>query len=88
LASPPYFVGSVSGPRILWNSKIEPGQPCVTTSGNASACGDRTWRKWMRWSSIVVVNCGNELSSASCLRQSNFSRQYATRSTRYERSVP
>ena len=26
---------------------IEPGQPCVMTSGSASACGERMCRKWM-----------------------------------------
>jgi hypothetical protein len=34
-------------------------------SGNASACGDLTWMKWMSTPSISVVNCGSALSFAS-----------------------
>ncbi len=33
--------GLVSGSITLWNSTIEPGQPCVISSGKASSCGDR-----------------------------------------------
>jgi hypothetical protein len=40
------------------NSAIEPGQPCVTISGNASSRSDRTCRKWTFCPSMVVVNCG------------------------------
>ena len=40
--SPPWALGSVSGPITFRNSTIEPGQPCVITSGSASAWGDRT----------------------------------------------
>ena len=47
------------------NSTIEPGQPWVTMSGNASGSGERTWRKWTRWPSISVVNCGYWLIRAS-----------------------
>ncbi len=32
--------------------------------------GERTWRKWMFWPSIVVVNCGYSFSRASQARQS------------------
>ena len=49
---------------------IEPGQPCVMISGVASACPERTCRKWMFAPSICVVNWGISLSSASCARQS------------------
>jgi len=48
----------------------EPGQPWVIINGNASACGDVTWRKWMSTPSIWVVNCGSAFSLASALRQS------------------
>jgi hypothetical protein len=51
-------------------SMIEPGQPWVTISGRASACGERTWRRWMSRPSISVVNCGSAFSLASTLRQS------------------
>ena len=51
-------------------SMIEPGQPWVTMSGSASACWERTWRKWMSRPSISVMNCGSAFSLASHLRQS------------------
>ncbi len=54
----------------FWNSTIEPGQPCVITSGNAFACGERTWMKWMPTPSMVVRNCGKRFSSFSRARQS------------------
>ena len=41
----PCAVGSVSGPMIFSCSMIEPGQPCVTMSGSASSCFERTWMK-------------------------------------------
>jgi hypothetical protein len=44
-AFPPYAVGLASGSMIFSCSMIEPGHPCVTTSGSASACFDRTWMK-------------------------------------------
>jgi hypothetical protein len=69
-AEPPCAVGSVSGPMTPSISMIEPGQPCVMISGSASACGDRTWMKWMSSPSISVVNCGNAFSLASHARQS------------------
>ncbi len=53
------------------NSALELGQPCVMMSGVASGLGERTCRKWMVWPSMVVVNCGNAFSLASCARQSN-----------------
>src|SRR6516164_2289998 len=57
--SPPYAVGSVSGPTTSSSSITEPGQPCVMIRGNASACRDLTWTKWMPTPSISVLNCGN-----------------------------
>jgi hypothetical protein len=60
----------VSGPTTSRSSITEPGQPCVTISGNASARGDFTWMKWTFTPSISVVNCGSAFSFASALRQS------------------
>ena len=48
----------------------EPGQPCVMISGNASACSDFTWMKWMSSPSISVLNCGSAFSFASHAAQS------------------
>ena len=48
----------------------EPGQPCVMISGNASACSDFTWMKWMSSPSISVLNCGSAFSFASHALQS------------------
>ncbi len=48
----------------------EPGQPCVMISGNASACADFTWMKWMSTPSISVLNCGRAFNLASHRRQS------------------
>jgi len=67
---PPKASGAVSGPMMFMNSATEPGQPCVMISGRASGEAERTCRKCTRCPSITVVNCGNELSSASCTRQS------------------
>jgi len=39
-------------------------------NGSASACGDRTWTKWMSTPSISVTNCGSAFSFASHRRQS------------------
>ncbi len=55
--SPPWPRGSVSGPIRSRNSRTEPGQPCVRTSGKASGSGERTCRKWISCPSITVVNC-------------------------------
>ena len=33
--SPPNATGSTSGSITLWNSTIEPGQPCVISNGSA-----------------------------------------------------
>ena len=44
-AFPPCAVGLVSGSIIFICSIIEPGQPCVTTSGSAFSCFERTWMK-------------------------------------------
>ena len=41
-AEPPCAVGLVSGPITPMNSATEPGQPCVSTIGVASSCGERT----------------------------------------------
>ena len=49
---------------------IEPGQPCVTMSGNALSCFERTWMKWMSTPSISVMNIGSAFSRASTFRQS------------------
>jgi hypothetical protein len=57
-ALPPWAVGSVSGPMIFSCSITEPGQPCVTISGNASSCLDRTWMKWISSPSISVMKFG------------------------------
>ena len=38
----PWAVGLVSGSMIFSCSMIEPGQPCVTMSGNAFSCFERT----------------------------------------------
>jgi hypothetical protein len=43
---------------ILSCSMIEPGQPCVTTSGSAFGWRDLTWMKWMSRPSMFVMNCG------------------------------
>ena len=51
-------------------SMTEPGQPCVTMSGSAFSCFERTWMKWMSSPSISVMNCGRAFSLASTLRQS------------------
>ena len=40
-ALPPCAAGSVSGPMISMNSTTVPGQPCVMSSGSASASGER-----------------------------------------------
>jgi hypothetical protein len=69
-ALPPWPVGSVSGPITFSISRTEPGQPCVMIIGSASACFERTCRKWMSRPSIVVMNWGRAFSRASSLRQS------------------
>ncbi len=61
---------ATSGSITLWNSTIEPGQPCVISSGNASSSEDRWWMKWMSRPSISVVNWSNLFSAASRARQS------------------
>ena len=64
----------------LWNSTIEPGQPCVITSGSAPSSGERACTKWMSTPSISVRNCGKRLRPASDARQSYPSSQYPHRS--------
>jgi hypothetical protein len=54
----------------LENSTTEPGQPCVSTSGSASARGDLTWPNTIGTSSITVRNSGQAFSRASAARQS------------------
>ena len=44
-ALPPWDVGSISGSMIFSCSMTEPGHPCVTMSGNALSCFERTWMK-------------------------------------------
>jgi hypothetical protein len=63
----PCAVGLVSGSMILSCSMIEPGQPCVTISGSASSCPDRTWMKWMSSPSISVMKFGRAFSFDSHL---------------------
>jgi hypothetical protein len=70
VALAPCAVGFVSGSMTFSCSMIEPGQPCVTISGSASSCWERTWMKWMSSPSISVMNCGSALSFASHARQS------------------
>ena len=41
-ALPPCAVGLVSESMIFISSMIEPGHPCVTISGNAFSCFERT----------------------------------------------
>jgi hypothetical protein len=41
----------------------------VMMTGNAFACFERTWMKWMSRPSIVVTNCGRAFSLASTFRQ-------------------
>jgi hypothetical protein len=52
------------------SSMIEPGQPCVMSSGRASSCGEQMCANWMSRPSISVMNCGSALSFASTVRQS------------------
>ena len=76
-ASPPCRVGSVSGPIRSRNSTDVEGQPWVRMIGSASGAGERTWKKWMFWPSMVETNWGTLLIRASCARQSNVVRQYS-----------
>jgi hypothetical protein len=49
---------------------IEPGHPCMTMTGNAPSCSERTWMKRMSTPSIWVTNSGKACSFASTWRQS------------------
>ena len=69
-ARAPWDSGSLSGPITFTNSRNEPGQPWVMISGSASACGERTWKKWISSPSISVMNWGSAFNSASSSRQS------------------
>jgi hypothetical protein len=62
--------GSVNGRITLLNSTIEPGQPWVMISGNASWRGERMCTKTMFSPSITVWNGGRTFSRASVARQS------------------
>ena len=62
--------GSVSGRSVASNSRNEPGQPWVISSGVAAAGGDRTCRAWIGSPSIVVTTCGIALSLACVAGQS------------------
>src|SRR3954468_14269225 len=70
------------------NSSTEPGQPWVSTSGNASSCGDRTCRKWMPTPSISVRNWGSLFNLRSVARQSYSVAQYSHSSRRYASGTP
>ena len=59
------------------NSTNEPGQPCRSSSGVALSTADLTCRKWIRWPSTSVVNCGYPLMRFSCARQSKSEAQYS-----------
>ena len=74
--------GLTSGSIRCRNSATELGKPCVISSGFAPGRSERTCRKWMRWPSISVVNCGYWLSRASWARQSYCVRQYSASSFR------
>ena len=37
--------GFVKAAATLWNSMIDPGQPCVMIRGSASGSGDFRWNK-------------------------------------------
>ena len=63
-------VGSVSGSMIFNCSIVEPGHPCVTISGSALSCSERTWMKWMSTPSISVTKCGRAANRPSNARQS------------------
>jgi hypothetical protein len=66
----PCAVGRVSGSMIFSCSTVEPGHPCVTISGNAFSCSERTWMKWMSTPSISVTKCGSAAKRFSKARQS------------------
>src|SRR3954447_18090885 len=51
----PCAAGSVSRSTTFICSMNEPGHPWQRISGNASACWERTWTKWMSRSSISVM---------------------------------
>ena len=87
-ASPPNATGSVSGPINLRKSAIDVGHPCVRTRGSAPGFADLTWRKWMSSPSIVVRNCGKELSSDSKRRQSYSRSQYETSDLAFSTGTP
>lgn len=58
---PPWASGSVSGPMSPSNSRNEPGQPCMSSSGVASGTVERTWTAWMFCPSMFVMICGSTL---------------------------
>ena len=58
-------------------STTEPGQPCVTMTGSAFSCFERTWMKWMSSPSISVMNCGSAFSLRLALAPVVFGRPIA-----------
>ncbi len=74
--------GLTSGSIRCRNSATELGKPCVISSGFAPGWPDLTCRKWIRWPSISLRNCGYRLSRASWTRQSYCVRQYPVSSFR------
>jgi hypothetical protein len=70
LGSPTVRRRFVSGSITFRSSMIDPGQPCVMSSGSASSCGERMCANWISSPSISVMNCGSALSVASTVRQS------------------
>lgn len=61
---------SVSNGAMAVNSTIEPGQPCVNTSGIASGDAERRWAKCTTAPSTTVLYCGQLFKRASAARQS------------------
>ena len=59
-ASPPWAVGLVKGSMTLWNSTIDPGQPCVIRSGIAFF----VWRSGVNEMDVDAVDVGRELIEA------------------------
>jgi hypothetical protein len=70
LGAPTGAVGFVSGSMTFKSSMIEPGQPCVMSSGSACSSGERMCANWMSSPSISVTNCGRAFNRTSARRQS------------------
>ena len=69
--SPPKLAGSVRRGIRSRNSNTDPGQPCISSSGQGFGPLPGTCRKCTSMSCSAALNCGNALSRASCARQSN-----------------